>query len=326
MITEIYAKDFKGLSFTQPVSKKTLFLGPNGVGKSARSQALTLGLLGYIPGSGKTNDDILSSFGNTDVTVVGFTLDGAKFERAWGRVASGSVKEGFKLNGTKVGKEAFISGLGERGTPKIFDLSLFLDLSSQKQIDYVMALYPCGEDLTGVETMIAKQKESIKALEDKARSTEKASATLNASRAAMTLPAGSLAETTAAIEKAETDLEAANKELNEILAKNREEQVAEKAKTDERLRLEAEQKKKDAAAKAKDFENKKVIETQAQKIEELETKVAEVPAPQAEGTFTEWEKDGFKQILISILTTMDTAGCTVCAARLVVKKELKKIK
>jgi DNA repair exonuclease SbcCD ATPase subunit len=302
MITEIMGKDFKGLTFNQAVTKKTLFLGPNGAGKSARTQALTLALLGYIPGSGKTNEDILSSFGSTDVVVVGFKVDGTSFERAWGRVKE-SVKEGFKLNGVKVGKEAFISAVGEKGTPKVFDLNLFLDLSDQKKINYIMSLYPCGIDLSGVETMIETQKKNILTMEDKARSTEKAAATLNASRAAMSLPAGSLAETTAAIKKAEEDQESAQKELNEIKLRNAQETSKEEGKK----------------------EGKQEAIAEKQHVSDVPPFIDNTaPIKKEEGSYSEWEKEGFQTILQSILMTMDDTGCQACAARMVVKMELKK--
>ncbi|MCE5212644.1 MAG: AAA family ATPase [Deltaproteobacteria bacterium] len=331
MITELTARDFKGLNFTQPVTKKTIFLGKNGVGKSARTQALTLALLGYIPGNGKTNDEILSSFGSSDVVVVGFTLDGTKFERAWGRTANGSVKEAFKVDGTKISKETFVSTLGAKGNPKIFDLSLFLELSSQKCINYIMSLYPCGEDLSGLDTMIETQKKNINTMEDKARTTEKAAAVLTANRAAMQLPAGSLAETIAEIEKTEKEIETAQADLNEAkLQKAKEDQKKEiTAAVTEKVTKEVTEKVSkqfvdEAASIPKEVFDRPPLPAGGASVihttgvfPELELKPGKViftPPP---------ENVSSKLFLYNILTAMDAAGCEVCAARMIIKKELR---
>lgn len=55
MIKKILAHNFKGLSFEQPLEQYNLFLGPNGTGKSARSQGLTLAIMGYLPSDAKKN-------------------------------------------------------------------------------------------------------------------------------------------------------------------------------------------------------------------------------------------------------------------------------
>ena len=322
MITEIIAKDFKGLTFNQPITGKTIFLGENGIGKSARTQALTLALLGYIPGSSKLNEDILNNYGSTDLVSVGFKLDNFVFERAWGKTSSGSVKEAFKINDKRCAKEFFLQTLGEKGLPKVFDLSLFLNLSDQKKIDYILNLYPASGDLSQLETMIETQKKNILLLEDKARNTEKASATLLASRATMQLPPGSLAETTANIEQAEKDLSLATQEFHEINAKNLE----------EKTKLEAEQKAAGEAALAKAKSDAALKMAEANRIaaegkaKKAEAEVKQLQAEQKTGTFEEWSTEGFKLILKSILDTMDAAGCDVCAAKTIIKKEIRKLK
>ena len=54
-IAKIFGQDFKGLKFEQELSHLNLFIGPNGVGKSARCNALMLAVMGYIPGVAKQN-------------------------------------------------------------------------------------------------------------------------------------------------------------------------------------------------------------------------------------------------------------------------------
>jgi DNA repair exonuclease SbcCD ATPase subunit len=362
MINKIIAKQFKGLSFEQPIGNKTIFIGDNGSGKSSRTQAITLALLGYIPGSSKLNEEILTNYGSTDMLVVGFELSGTLFERAWQReLKDGSVKEKFQVNKKPCKKDSFIQKLGECGYPRIFDLSLFMDLSDQKKIDFLLDLYPIesGVNLSELESMIETNKKNILLLEDKARSTEKAAAALIASKATMKLPAGSLAETTAAIEKAEAELETATKELNEIVSAN----AAEKAKADaetkaegdrikaekkaEDDRIKAEQKTAaDAAALAKKQEIAKQMDEAAHKAEiervqkvaqeEVKVKVeaAESEAKEkfqnacvdesgsiAEGTFN--NIDTTMVLLQSILDIMDASGCEVCAAKMAIRKEMK---
>jgi hypothetical protein len=311
MITEIIAKEFKGLTFNQPVQPKTLFLGPMGVGKSARTQALTLALLGYVPGASKENAEILKTFGSADVVSVGFVLDGATLERAWGKTSSGSVKEAFKLNGTRLTKDEYISAIGVKGLPKILDLSLFLALSDQKKIDFLLALYPGETNLAELDRLIENQKATIKAGEDRARTLEKSSAIITASRTELLVPVGSLAETKAEIEKTEKELATANGELTRINEANVKEQTTKEVKKEaaQEIRTVKQEAKKEVAA----------VKQEAQK--EIE-KVKET----ASSSFQEWSTEGFKAILQSILDTMEAAGCDVCAAKMVIKKELKKIK
>ncbi|MFA5261526.1 MAG: hypothetical protein WC450_09885 [Candidatus Omnitrophota bacterium] len=354
MITKVTAKQFKGLDFEQPVGAKTIFLGQNGSGKSARVQALTLALLGYVPGSAKTNAEILENFGSSDLLSVGFELNKMLFERAWQRVPAGSVKELFQIQGKRCAKDFYLQTLGEQGIPKILDLSTFLDLSDQKKIDHLLSLYPSDIDLTGLETMIETQKKNVLLLEDKARSTEKASSTLTASRAAMQLPAGSLAETTANIEKAEKELSNATQELHEININNATEKAnkeaeekAEAAKKRAQEKVDAEKKKAELAAEisktAAVNAAKKELEQKYDAKVALETEKAKsistengslMPATLGEaGSFGDGEfaklkeaSHNFSIVLRSILDTMDAAGCEVCAAKMVCTKELKKIR
>jgi hypothetical protein len=323
MITEIIGKDFKGLTFSQPVKKKTIFLGPNGIGKSARTQALILAVNGYIPGSSKLNEEIWKNYGCADIVSVGFVLNGMTFERAWQNTGT-STKEAFQINKKRCAKDFYLQALGEAGTPKIFDISSFLTLSDQKKIDYILGLYPSDTSLTQIETMIETQKKNILLLEDKARSAEKASAALTASRATMKLPSGSLAETTAAIETAEKELSEAQKELSDINAQNLAEQT--KIKAEEKAAAEAETAKKKAEiAKTMAESAHKAELERVQKAAAKEVKAAKEEKVEASVAVSNaLQNSGVVKILQSILGTMEESGCTVCAAKMVCKKELKK--
>lgn len=224
MITQVKAEGFKGQTFVQDLDESTLLIGPNGAGKSARTQALTLALLGYIPGSGKTNAEILDTFGSGDELTVGVTVGNKIFERGYFRTKAG-VSQGFKFNGKKVSKDVFTSFLAKSGGPTAIDIGVFMGLSDQKKIDFIFDLYPSEQDLSKLIFEIEKTREGINALTQKAKSTEDAAARLAASRASMQLPTGTMAE-----------LQAQEKLLDQQLSNAREEleqaRIAEARKTE----------------------------------------------------------------------------------------------
>lgn len=92
MITMITGTNFKGLSFSQPLKRLNLVVAPNGTGKSARTQALTLARMGYIPGQ-KTNQDIFNNFGSNGKLIAGFEYNGFLFERKFQQGKNGAVSQ-----------------------------------------------------------------------------------------------------------------------------------------------------------------------------------------------------------------------------------------
>lgn len=239
MVTSVTATGFKGLSFEQPLERCVLFLGPNGAGKSARAQALTLALLGYIPGSVKTNADILNTFGDGKKLVVGFILGGQLFER--GYVLYGeSVAQGFKIDGKKVSKDVFTHKLGAAGSPRCIDVAAFMGLSDTKKIDTIFDLYPPATDISKVVGKIENVKERINTLDKNSKSTSGAAAQLVSSRAALVLPAGTMAETIGKIEDIEAQLAQAQEDLQNAELQNAEEAAAAKAVIEERARADKE--------------------------------------------------------------------------------------
>jgi flagellar biosynthesis GTPase FlhF len=342
MIKSILARDFKGLTFETPIGQRTIFLGENGSGKSARAQSLTLALLGYIPGAQKTNAEILENFGK-DVIVTGFSSDkGYVFERAFGRTKSGSVSQAFKVNGKKCTEEFFMATLGECGNPKILDLSVFLKLSDQKKIDYIFGLYPPSEDISGLDAMIETQKGNILKLESDARKSEDAAASLVANRAAMSLPSGTLAELTSEIEKTEKDLAEAQDNLKKIEIEEEKEKAAKEAKekAEKEAAEKAEKLEKDRLAKEKKEREEKELAEKKQK--ELDAKKEEFQQNVKE-TVSDLKSENPKPVDIpastggyslsdvpasfnAVLKAMNDAGCDSCAAKMVVKREARKFK
>jgi hypothetical protein len=336
MITHILARDFKGLTFETPIGKRTLFLGENGVGKSARSQALILSIIGYLPGAQKTNAEILENFGkDPNPIVTGFkTENGYLFERAFGKTKSGSVSQAFKVNGKKCTEEFYMQTMGESGNPRILDLSVFLKLSDQKKIDLVFGLYPPSEDISGLDGMIETQKKNILKHEDDARKKEDAAASLIAERASIKLPSGSLAELKNDIEKAEAELKESQENLKKVEIEEAELKAAEDAK--KKAEIEAEKKAKEVEEKNR--KEKERLEKEAElakkkaEFAEAAKQVVEEKKEEKREIVTVKEFEDFCKKTMAIesldivLKAMDDAGCVSCAARLVIKREMRRFK
>ena len=253
-ITRFTATSFKGWTGDQELTERTLFIGPNGAGKSARSQALQLAVNGGVIVAGKTNDDILSTFGEGDKLIVGVEIDGKYlFERGYVRKSDGSVSQGYKVNGAKASKEFFMKSLGESGAPVVLNVADFMTLSDQKKIEALFALYPPTGDVSSVQGKIDEAKTRINALTQKVKTSEQAAARIAASKMQIQVPAGTLAEIDAEIAKLERDLSTARNNLTEI-------------KIDEQ-KAESERKaKEDAARKEKEMER---IEAKGKERQEI---------------------------------------------------------
>ena len=219
MISKVTATGFKGCDFEQDLSERTLFVGQNGAGKSARSQALQLAVNGGVIGAGKTNDDILSTFGEGDKLVVGVEIDGKYlFQRGFVRGPSGSVSQGYKAGGVKVSKDYFMKALGESGAPVVLNVAEFMALSDQKKIEALFQLYPPAGDVGAVQGKIDATKERINTLASKVKTSEQAAARIVASKTQIQIPAGTLAEVDAQITMLETELKEAQENLSTIRA------------------------------------------------------------------------------------------------------------
>lgn len=87
-ITELTLKGFKRQYVTEQLSGLDIFMGPNGVGKSARPEGLALAMLGYVPGRGKRAEDAMRLCAGDEVSV-GLTLDnGFSFSRTFTRTTT----------------------------------------------------------------------------------------------------------------------------------------------------------------------------------------------------------------------------------------------
>jgi len=314
MITQITANDFKGLSFTQDVGPHTLFLGPNGSGKSARSQALVLALLGYIPGGGKQNADILDSYGSSDKLVVGVRIGNHLFERGFVRKEN-KVSQGYKVNGKVVKEADFSKAFGIAGAPVAIDINAFMALSDAKKIDVIMDLYPPEADISKIVMDIQEKKAKINTFTARAKELEGAAARLTTARANMQLPVGTLADVQAQIKETEDKLAKARQDLKDA---------------------EIEEAKAKAAAEEKEKAAKQAPPTIIAPSPATTEPVDNRPSLNGSEFFSMESTMGKTAAAITeasaadsiatILDALQKSGCAACAARLVAMRELKKFR
>ena len=361
MIKNVNAKGFKGLDFSQDLYPKTIICGPNGAGKSARSLAMTLAICGYIPGTGKTNPDILAAFGKAKLNV-GININGTTLNRQWSKSPKGTVNQTFLVDRKKSGKDAFISALAEAGSPKIFDLSLFMDLSDQKKIDYLFNLFPPAGDVSELDDKITDISEKLNQKRRDIRDAENFVAKTMANRAQIDLPSGTLAETSGEIKSLENELSQAQEQLKKA-------EIA-KAQADAKIKADAEAKEKaelaikeakdkaDQDAKAKIQEAQNEIESEisrraqpegfkvtgqtgvrtieeeffpdvtAEHQQERRVPRYDIPGPINQGpAIAAGKPNGAAESIKKIIAAMESVACPICAtgaAKMIAKSELRK--
>lgn len=351
MITKVTGKDFKGLNFEQALDSKTIICGPNGSGKSARSMALVLTALGYMPGSDKKNAAILAAFGYEKMNV-GIEIDGVEFKRQWSMSAKGSVSQTYMAGGKRAKKDVFIAAMGKAGVPAVFDLGAFMDLSDQKKIDYLFDLFPPGGDVEKLQTEIETSQETLNTKRAEMKASEAVISRTEENRSEIELPAGTLAKVSA-------DLQAVKSQLADAWDK-REKQViieAEQAKEAEiekkRIADEAELVEAARVEKLKAEEQAATNEPELESMSSLMKRRDQNPAafdmpPQltkiSEGGYrddtpaSEEAPDGpiihdlytiTGNILSKIIAAIESANCPACSngiAMMVAKDELRKWK
>jgi len=325
MFTKIQAKNFKGLSFEQPLARLNLFIGMNGSGKSARSGALLLARFGFIPGNGgKKNSDIFQAYSGSGANqiTVGFSTDkGGVLERHFLNRSTGTVSQKYSINGT-YNRSAEDFAMAMANVPKVFDLSEFMALSDQKKIDLIFELFPpAGGDPVALSIKIGEKEATLNRKREELRGAEKIVQKLTSSKAEIQLPAGNLSLTKSRIEGLNNALKTAKAELAEAQKAEIEAQAKIKAEADakaetEKRILEATAKAKMEAAIKPQPEPPSPIETARQKAEQSlmqkNDRAGIGHMPTAAGSIQR------------ILDTLAGAGCDVCAAVMVAKAELKK--
>ena len=318
MITKIIAKGFKGLDFEQPLGRYNLFVGPNGAGKSARTQALTLAILGYLPSDGKKQPgaifDIHSYRG--EGFSVGFETEGARtFARHYKRDGAGAVSMTVSKDGKKIAQKQIERALIDTGDPKAFDLGEFMGLSDQKKVDTILSLFPPSGDLSKIDWEI----EALASKEPGLRSSIKAASLviekLTTEKAALDLPSGTLAEVRAEIKAKETAIENARRALRDAEIEAEREEARAEARA-EAHRVPQEQ------PEAQTAENGELFGS-GNPPASMEPRTGDAPGSMGTETGTKTE-DLCSRSLLKIKKTMLEAGCESCAAMIVLNAELRK--
>lgn len=228
MLKEISGKGLKGLpDFTQELGPKTLIVGRNGSGKSARSIAAMLLVLGYVPGCDKNLSKIMEAFASAPKLFVAGTINKVHFLRRFMQTESGATQT-YMVNRVKATKTTFIEEMAKAGKPNILDLGeTFLNLSDQKKIDYLFSMFPPAEGLAETEDDIDELENALKMKRDKLKSAENVAVDLTKAKASIELPAGTLAEVRGEIQKVKDEIKTVQVEVNE--ARMRERQAKEEA-------------------------------------------------------------------------------------------------
>ena len=302
MITRVYADGFKGLDFDQPLALRTLITGRVGSGKSARALALALLVTGGLPGTGiaRLNAEIFKAVGGgCDTLMVGVEVDGRTFERTFRRKKNGTVTTDCRIDGEPIPKNLFEMELDREGV-SIADVSGFLVLSDARKIDDLFRLFPPAGDVRGLTASITTCKDRISAMERDLRAREQSRQALSDAIADLHLPAGSLPEIQARIAMVEGEYQTARDEL-----------VREKA----RLEHEAELAARNVETPAK--------EPAAPVMSSIATTGHTASAPAMSPIP---EKNEGMTALKRVLSALNRAGCSGCAARMVLMREMKQMK
>jgi hypothetical protein len=345
MITGVIAKNFKGFEFDQPLGRLTLLVGKNRSGKSSRTQALQLAVNGHLAGVGKREADIVAAFaGKSNYTMVGvrFGKD-LVMKRAWVKKEGGGATQSFAMMDAKVNESSYIKTLAINGDPKILNISEFMDLSPQKKIDHLFSLYPPEGDLKSLGAEIDEKKKALNAKESKVRSCEEAAQRLSETKAAVALPAGTVPEKDAEISETEKQITEARESLSGLL---REREAAEKKAAEEKAAEEAHKAPAPTAAPSvSPFEalvrnrgqapakNEGGPQTFFALCDKMKESVGSVSGAKEDHAVTpagealsEKVLRAAEGVISRILETMELSGCSVCAAKMVAKVGLAKIR
>lgn len=318
MISKIHAKDLKGLSFEQPLSRLNAMVGPNGVGKTARSDALLLTVMGYVPGVAKKNQDILNTYGNGEKLFVGVETSGkVHLMRRFCRGENGSVSQDYMVNRRKATKDQFAVAMAQEGL-RVMDLRAFMDLSDQKKIETVFALFPPAGDIGELDARIEKLNEKQNILRGKLQALEQTKARLHQAIARLELPAGTLSEITGSIEAMEVELAQARLFLEAAKVQ----QAKTKAEAEAAGKLEQRMAEEKAATHADPLGPEQL--EQYRKHQETMRTIQGSHGQSAEQRSSCSVSEDPSESIRAILAVMQRAGCTACAAGLLAKRELRK--
>ena len=134
-LIKLLARGLKGLNFTLDLAAITFLVGSNFAGKTARSDAIRLLLIGYLPELGKQPRSTFELCSGREMIVEGWFDNGAYIKRRW------------FLKGDVVKTEDIVTGM-DLADDKIGQLAVMLHaetyfmLSDRQRVDYVFANIP----------------------------------------------------------------------------------------------------------------------------------------------------------------------------------------
>ena len=324
MIDTVVAVGFKGLEFSYDLKRLNLVIGPMGCGKTSISDVIELITTGRIAGAGKTNQAIMDAFATNEKMYVGVSTNDQTFERRFIRNKKGTVSQKFRAGNSFVTKEDFISAFSTAGRPAIFNLNAFMLLSDEKKINKVFELYPPKGDVFSIHEKIEQVAEELNELNTNAAKLEGTIRKLTVDQAKIEMPPGSLAEIQQEIEKTAAEIRLARHNYNrqiKIEAEAAAKEAATKTEEKEESRSQLGGPVTHTARNSEDF-----TDTEDKKREEVVKKYSTVaPDPAEPGETGSLAKADPAALIQKIIDTMDEAGCTVCAAKLVAKQALKKL-
>lgn len=118
---------------TYDLNNFNLIVGNNGAGKSTILEAIQLGLLGYIPRQGKTNEAIMKHANCDSMSVTVTTDTGVVISRTW-------TRHGNKVSSNVVTNDESFT-VDELSLP-IYDFDKFSSMSANAQKDVILSMLP----------------------------------------------------------------------------------------------------------------------------------------------------------------------------------------
>lgn len=187
-VVNLTTKNTKGIDISESLTGREIYLGPNGIGKSARLEALIIGLQGYLPWLGKTPESTFQ-IASDDTVSVNLSCDsGFSFGRTVRRKTT-NHKDGSKSYKYQTSCSVFPDEGEGTDTEKLkritdevgnfsimFDLDEFLKMSDDKKRAFIFQLSSPEshgwskervlEELSAFKTLIEPRWDDTKTISD----------------------------------------------------------------------------------------------------------------------------------------------------------------
>jgi len=138
-LVRLRVTNFQGLSFDEQLCPINVFVGANGIGKTARANAARLVLIGYLPELGKTNAATFALASGREMTVEGTFDNGDVITRSW-KAYGNSVKK------TETIPDSFKKHEGPLTI--LLNPQEYFGKTDRERVDYVFANVKLGDEFT----------------------------------------------------------------------------------------------------------------------------------------------------------------------------------